>query len=66
MKSTYIKESAVRKLCKQHGRRVSKEFIEFLNAYIENRVVFCCADHNGGRKTVDRAIAHYYMGSSER
>lgn len=60
MKS-YINASAVRKLVRQHGKRVSKDFLVMLNSHIERKVIACSKEHNGGRKTLDVAVATYYM-----
>ena len=62
-KTHYIKSSSIRKLAKQNGKRVSKEFLASLDRYIEKKVNEACAEHNGGRKTLDSALAGYYLGT---
>lgn len=57
-----VKASALRRLAKQNGRRVSKEFLAALDRYIEQKVILACAEHNGGKKTLDAALAAYFLG----
>lgn len=57
-----IKASSVRKLAKQNGKRVSAEFLAALDRYIEQKVVLACAEHNGGKKTLDSGLAAYFLG----
>jgi hypothetical protein len=62
-KLNYIKASAVRKYAKQQGKRVSKDFLEALDRYLENKVLIATREHNGGKKTLDSGLAGYIMGN---
>jgi hypothetical protein len=59
----YIKPSTVRKFIKSHGKRTSKEFLEALDRYIEKKLLTGVAEHNGGKKTLDAAVAAYIFGN---
>ena len=53
----YIKEKSVRELAKEHGKRVGKDFLLILDAYIEDRLKAAFHCHNGGHKTIDAGVA---------
>jgi len=59
----YIKPSTVRKLIKANGKRTSKEFLEALDRYVEKKILTAVAEHNGGKKTLDAAVAGYIFGN---
>jgi hypothetical protein len=59
----YIKPSAVKKFVKSHGKRTSKEFLEALDRYLENKLLVATKEHNGGKKTLDSALAGYIFGN---
>ena len=61
-KTNYIKSTAVRKFLKSQGRRVSSEFLLFLDRHIETKLLLASKEHNGGKKTVDTSIAAYILG----
>lgn len=61
-KPHYIKASAVRKLAKSHGKRTAMEFLLALDRFVQSKVEDSCKEHNGGKKTLDSALAHYMMG----
>lgn len=63
-KTHHIKSSAVRKFAKSHGKRVSAEFLTALDRYVENKVLLAAKEHNGGKKTLDAALAGYIFGNS--
>ena len=63
-KTTYIKASAIRKFTKSHGKRVSAEFLSSLDRYLEAKVLIALKEHNGGKKTLDAALAGYILGNS--
>lgn len=52
-----IKASLVRKLAKQEGRRISKQFLVLLDDYIRMKIQQACRVHNGGRITLNAEIA---------
>lgn len=58
-KKPIIKESAVRKIAKHYGRRVSKEFLQQLNGFVLSKVRDACITHNGSKKTLDATIAAF-------
>ena len=55
----YIVVSNVKKLAKQNGRRVGKDFLSSLDRQIEEWVVRAAQAHNGGKKTLDATLAAY-------
>jgi len=61
-KTTYIKTSSVKKFAKTHGKRVSVDFAVALDRYIETKVLQAIEEHNGGKKTLDLALASYILG----
>lgn len=63
MKTQNIKTASIKRLAKQNGKRVSKDFLEALDRYIERKVVLACSEHNGGRKTLDSGLAAYFLGN---
>lgn len=58
----YIKASAIKKLVKAKGKRVSTEFLLSLDEYINNKIASACEEHNGGKKTLDIGLAAYFFG----
>lgn len=63
MSLTYIKPSTIRKFIKSHGKRTSKEFLEALDRYLEAKLLVAIKEHNGGKKTLDSALAGYIFGN---
>jgi hypothetical protein len=61
-KPHYIKASAIKKLVKSHGKRTANEFLLALDRFVQNKVEASCKEHNGGKKTLDAALAFYMMG----
>lgn len=51
--------SAIRKIAKQHDRRLGNEFANALNDFVIYKVIEACQIHNGGKKTLDKDIAVY-------
>jgi hypothetical protein len=67
MKLKYINTAGVKKFCKQeYGKRVSKDFLAQLDYYLQNKLRSACLEHNGGKKTLDNALAGYVLGRSGR
>lgn len=60
----YIKTSAIKKLAKERGKRVSTEFLLSLDEYIANKMSTACEEHNGGKKTLDIGLAAYFFGAT--
>jgi histone H3/H4 len=66
-KLTYIRPAAVRALIRQAaGKRVSKDFLEALDRFVEAKVRQAAGEHNGGKKTVDGSVAAYTLGAPRR
>lgn len=63
MSHQYIKPSTVRKAVKAAGKRTSKEFLDALDRYVERAIQRAAAEHNGGKKTLDAAVAGYVLGN---
>lgn len=61
-KLQYIKPAAIKRLAKQHGKRVGTDFLLALDGYIERKIESASNEHNGGRKTLDAALAGYFLG----
>lgn len=61
IKIHYLKAATVRKLIKSHGKRVSSDFLASLDRYVEAKVADACKEHNGGKKTLDAALAAYML-----
>ena len=59
----YIKASVVKKLAQANGKRAGKGFLEALDRLVERKVLQALAEHNGGKKTLDEAIAGYILGN---
>jgi len=62
-KLIYIKQSAIRKYAKSHGKRVSADFLSALDRYLEQKVFSATKEHNGGKKTLDAGLAAYHFGT---
>jgi hypothetical protein len=63
IKPHYIKAAAVRKLVKSHGKRTATEFLIALDRFVQAKVEDSCKEHNGGKKTLDAALALYMLGN---
>ena len=62
-KTHYIKTAAIRKLIKSYGKRTSADFVASLDRYVQAKVEEACKEHNGGKKTLDAALAAYMLGN---
>jgi hypothetical protein len=62
-KTLLIKSAAVRKLIKSYGKRTSAEFLAQLDRYLAAKIEDACKEHNGGKKTLDAALAAYMLGN---
>jgi hypothetical protein len=61
-KTVYIKTSAIKKFAKTHGKRVSADFLAVLDQWVENKIIIAAKEHNGGKKTMDSAVAGFILG----
>jgi hypothetical protein len=59
----YIKARNIRDKAKGFNKRVSKEFLESLDRYVHDKLLDCLEEHNGGKKTLDAALASYMLGN---
>ncbi len=57
-----VKATEVKKMAKESGKRVSKDFIAAFEHQVETRLKQCIAEHNGGRKTLDAPVAILVFG----
>ena len=59
----YINVSAVKKFVKlQSGKRVSKDFLDALDRFVEHKLSNASREHNGGKKTLCSGVAGYHLG----
>ena len=55
----YLKCSTVKALIRKNGKRPGRQFLMALDRFIERKVISACRVHNGGKKTLDAAVAGY-------
>ena len=58
----YIKAKTIRERASGHNKRVSKDFLEAFDRYVSEKLLDCLEEHNGGKKTLDAALASYMLG----
>jgi len=46
----------------QSGKRVSKDFLDALDRFIEHKLTDASREHNGGKKTLCSGVAGYHLG----
>ena len=56
---TLLNHSAVKKLAKEHNKRVGKDFFACLEKHVEKKIVKACKIWNGQKKTLDAVIAGF-------
>ena len=56
---TYIKPSKIRAKIRTGGRRVGKDFLHALDAFIDHKLEVALRVQNGGKKTLDADVAVY-------
>jgi len=61
-KARFVKVSLVRKYCNEKDRRVSRQFISYLDDHIEKLLLRACWEHNGGKKTLGQFMARWAAG----
>ena len=59
----YIKAKNIRDKASGFNKRVSKDFLEALDRYVHDKLLDCIEEHNGGKKTLDGALASYMLGT---
>jgi hypothetical protein len=58
----YIKAKTIRERAAGHNKRVSKDFLEAFDRYVSEKLLDCLEEHNGGKRTLDLALASYMLG----
>lgn len=58
----YIKAKNIKGKASGHGKRVSKDFLEAFDRFVHDKLLDCLEEHNGGKKTLDSALASYMLG----
>jgi hypothetical protein len=58
-RKSILNKSLVRHHAKVKGKRVSKEFLFALDCFVRRKIDEACETHNGGKKTLDTAVATY-------
>ena len=56
-KCTIIRVAHVKAMARAAGRRVGADFIDQLERHVVGRIEAALAQHNGGKKTLDQAVA---------
>lgn len=56
-KYSYVRASGIRKLAKENGKRCGKDFLHLLDKLIYEKVLACCKQFNGHKKTLDGSLA---------
>ena len=59
----YLVVSKVKNRAKDAGKRVGKDFLTRLDAFIERKLEEALPQHNGGKKTLTAATADYVLGT---
>lgn len=59
----YLVVSKVKSRAKDAGKRVGKDFLMRLDAFIDRKLEAALKEHNGGKVTIDGALADYVLGS---
>ena len=56
---SFLNKKAIRDYCNKRGRRVGKDFLGSMERTVEHYLREACETHNGGKATLDNAIASY-------
>ena len=59
----YLVVAKVKSRAKDAGKRVGKEFLTALDAFIDRKLEEALNVHDGGRKTLTAATADYVLGT---
>ena len=59
MATKFIKESALRELAKNSGKRVSYDFFQLFDRFVGEKMEKAIATKNGSKKTLDVEVAKY-------
>ncbi len=58
----FVKQSEIRAAAKAAGKKVGKDFLQAVEDAVTLKITQAIADHNGGRKTLDSAVAKMAFG----
>lgn len=59
MATKFIKESALRAFAHTKGKRVSYDFFQLFDRFVETKMEKACATKNGTKVTLDVEVAKY-------
>jgi hypothetical protein len=59
MATKFIKENALRQFAKSKGRRVSYDFFQLFDRFVEQKMEKACTTKNGSKVTLDVEVAKY-------
>lgn len=59
MSTKYIKENALRLYAKSKGHRVSYDFFQLFDRFVEEKMDKACATKNGTKITLDVEVAKF-------
>lgn len=62
--ATYLVVSKIKTLASKKGRRVGKDYIDYLDRFVEEKIDRACETHNGGKITLDKSIASLTLGKA--
>ncbi len=63
VQAPFIRQSVVKKAIKAAGKKAGSDFMQTLEDIVAVKVAKCIAEHNGGRKTLDAAVAKLIFGA---
>ena len=55
-KYSCIRAAGVRKLAKENGKRCGADFLYSLDVHVNEKVLACCRQFNGHKKTLDSSL----------
>lgn len=58
----FVRQSEIKAAAKAAGKKVGKEFLQTVEDAVANKINQAIAEHNGGRKTLDAAVAKLAFG----
>lgn len=56
-------QSVVKRIIKENGKKAGTDFLQTFSDLVENKLKQATAEHNGGRKIMDAAVAKFVFGS---
>lgn len=60
-KYIYIRASGIRQLAKENGKRCGRDFLHALDKFNKEKVLACCRQFNGHKKTLDGTLANIIL-----